>query len=52
MCREICGPGDYLDEHKKRRRKKERVMEAKYEEAGGIHASGYGGSVRDGQLMG
>ena len=51
--REICGPRDYLGEHKKRKRKKEKEMEAKCEETGGeIHGSVYGGSVRDGQFMG
>ena len=48
MCREICGPRDYLEEHKKRKFKKEKEMEAKYEET----RSGCGGSVRDGQFMG
>ena len=53
MCREICGPGDYLEEHKKRKRKREKEMEAKSEKAGReIHKSVYGGSVRDGQTMG
>ena len=37
MCREICGPTNYLEEHKKRKRKKNKEMEAKYEETGGKH---------------
>ena len=41
MCREICGPGDYLEEHKKRKRKKEKEIEAKYEKAGGKHMGGH-----------
>ena len=41
MCREICGPGDYLEEHKKRKRKKEKEMEAKYEKAGGRYMGVY-----------
>ena len=31
MCREVCGPRDYLEEHKKRTLKKEKEMEAKYQ---------------------
>ena len=30
MCREVCGPRDYLEEHKKRKRKNEEEMEAKF----------------------
>ena len=32
MCREVCGPRDCLEEHKKSKRKKEREMEAKCQE--------------------
>ena len=35
MCREVCGPRDYLEEHKKKKLKKEKEMEAKYQEEGG-----------------
>ena len=53
MCREVCGPRDYLEEHKKKKLKKQKEMEAKYQgEGGGIHGSGHGGSVKDGQFMG
>ena len=55
MCREVCGPRDYLEEHKKRKLKKEsqREMEAKYQGEGEeTHGSGHGGSVKDGQFMG
>ena len=52
MCREICGPRDYLEEHNKEKRKKEEEMEARYEGTGGIHRSVYGGSVKGGQFMG
>ena len=34
MCREVCGPRDYLEEHKKRKLKKEKKMEAKYQGEG------------------
>ena len=53
MCREVCGPRDYLEEHKKKKLKKQKEMEAKYQGEGGeIHGSGHGGSVKDGQFMG
>ena len=53
MCREVWGPRDYLEEHKKRKQKKQKEMEATYQgEGGGIHGSGHGGSVKDGQFMG
>ena len=43
MCREVCGPRDYLEEHKKRKLKKENEMEATYQGGVGIHGSGHGG---------
>ena len=53
MCREVCGPRDYLEEHKKKKLKKQKEMEVKYQGEGGeIHGSGHGGSVKDGQFMG
>ena len=53
MCREVCGPRDYLEEHKKKKLKKQKEMEAKYQGEGReIHGSGHGGSVKDGQFMG
>ena len=49
----VCGPSDYLEEHKKRKLKKEKEVEAKYQGEGwGMHGSGHGGSVKDGQFMG
>ena len=35
MCREVCGPRDYLEEHKKKKLKKQKEMEAKYQGEGG-----------------
>ena len=53
LCREVCGPRDYLEEHKKKNLKKQKEMEVKYQGEGGeIHGSGHGGSVKDGQFMG
>ena len=36
VCREVCGLRDYLEEHKKRKLKKEKEMEAKYQGEGGV----------------
>ena len=35
MCREVCGPSDYLKEHKKRRQKKKTETKARCQGEGG-----------------
>ena len=53
MCREICGPRGYLGEHKKRKRNSKEGDGGKMPgRKRGIHGSGHGGSVKDGQFMG
>ena len=55
MCREVCGPSDYLAdlEHKTRKQKKEEDTEPRHQgEGGGKHGSEHGGSIKDGKFTG